>query len=109
MTVTVLKTHFHQQKPKIVKHRDYKSFSNDNFRHLIIQECSNLNDPISLSSFLEICHPVLNITAPVKQKYIRANNSPFINKEVKKNILTRTRLHNKFLKNRTKKIILSVI
>ena len=68
MTVTVLKTHFHKQKPKNVKHRDYKSFSNDNFRHLIIQESFNLKDPISLSSFLEICHPVLNITAPINPK-----------------------------------------
>ena len=35
----------------------------------------------------------------MKQKYIRANNSPFMNKILSKAIMTRSRLRNKFLKN----------
>ena len=101
MTITVLKTHFQKQKPKVKSYRDYKSFSNNDFRDFVLHECDKLHEPASLKSFLDICHTALNKSAPLKQKYVRANNSPFINKEVKKGIMTRTRLHNRFLKNKT--------
>ena len=34
-----------------------------------------------------------------KEKYLRANNQPFMNKMLSKSVMTRSRLHNKFLKN----------
>ena len=46
------------------------------------------------------CKNVLNRTAPLKQKHVRANNSPFINKTILKAIMKRTRLKNKFIKYR---------
>ena len=36
--------------------------------------------------------------APLKQKHIRTNQSPFMNKDIHKAIMTRTRLRNRFLK-----------
>ena len=36
--------------------------------------------------------------APIKQKCIRGNQSPFMNKDIPKVIMTRTRLRNRFLK-----------
>ena len=36
--------------------------------------------------------------ATIKQKHIRGNQSPFINKDIHKVIRTRTRLRNRFLK-----------
>ena len=44
---------------------------------------------------------ILNKHAPMKEKLIRANNSPFMNKTMSKAIMTRSRLKNKFLKNPT--------
>ena len=38
----------------------------------------------------------MNRTAPLKQKHVRANNSPFINKTILRAIMKRTRLENKF-------------
>ena len=38
----------------------------------------------------------MNRTAPLKQKHVRANNSPFINKTILRAIMKRTRLKNKF-------------
>ena len=38
---------------------------------------------------------------PIKQKYIRGNQSPFMNKDIRKAIMTRTRLRNGFLKEPT--------
>ena len=37
----------------------------------------------------------------LKKKYVRANEAPFITKELHKAILKRSRLRNKFLKDRT--------
>ena len=36
--------------------------------------------------------------APLKQKHIRTNQPPFMNKDIHKAIMTRTRLRNRFLK-----------
>ena len=41
---------------------------------------------------------ILNRHAPMKEKLVRANNSPFMNKTLNKAIITRSRLKNKFLK-----------
>ena len=44
---------------------------------------------------------ILNKHAPLKKKYIRANNSPFINKPLCKAIMIRSKLRNKYLKLKT--------
>ena len=41
----------------------------------------------------------MNKHAPMKVKYVRANNAPVMNKILSKAIMTRSRLRNKFLKN----------
>ena len=43
----------------------------------------------------------LNSFAPVKEKYLRANHSKFVNKELSKAIMLKTKLRNKFLKQKT--------
>ena len=39
---------------------------------------------------------LLNIHAPIKLKYVRANNGPFMTKELRKAIMLRSRLKNVF-------------
>ena len=51
------------------------------------------------SIFLE----TLNNIAPVKIKILRYNNNPFMNKALRKAIMTRSRLKNKFNKNSSEK------
>ena len=43
----------------------------------------------------------LNSFAAVKKKYLRANHSKFVNKELSKAMMLRTKLRNKFLKQKT--------
>ena len=50
---------------------------------------------------LNACKRILDIRAPRKQKYERGNHMPFMNKTLPRDIMTRTRLRNKFLKNRS--------
>ena len=54
-------------------------------------------------SLLAKCKNVLNRTAPLKQKHVRANSSPFINKTILKTIMKQTRLKNKFMKYRSER------
>ena len=39
--------------------------------------------------------------APLKKKYIRGNNSPFMNRILSKEIMKRSRLRNKFLESKS--------
>ena len=73
--VSVCKTSFKKQKPQTVTYRDYKRFDNEKFEENLI---TNL--------------------APTKQKHIRGNQSPFMNKDIHKAIMTKTRLGCRFLK-----------
>ena len=44
---------------------------------------------------------LLDRHAPLKFKYVRANESPFINKELRKSIMLRSKLKNNFNNKRT--------
>ena len=48
-----------------------------------------------------MCQSMLDQYAPRKQKYARGNDMPFMNKTLSKEIMKRTKLRNKFLKERT--------
>ena len=39
--------------------------------------------------------------APVKKRYIRSNQAPFMNKNIQKSFMTRSRLRNNFLRDKT--------
>ena len=51
--------------------------------------------------FLNIFIEVLNKHAPMKQKYLRANQGRFLAKNLHKAIMKRSRLRNKFLSDMT--------
>ena len=51
--------------------------------------------------FLNIFIDILNKHAPMKQKYLRANQGRFMRKDLHKAIMKRSRLRNKFLRDRT--------
>ena len=70
MTITVLRALFKKAEPKVISYRDYKNFTNDNFR-LLLEELSgnfDFTNETALDSFLDICREGLNKTAPLKQK-----------------------------------------
>ena len=85
---------FQKLKPKIIVYRDYKNFDNAKFRYDIVTATSNVND------FGMYKSTIFNIFSIIK-KYIRANEAPFMSKELHKAIMKRSRLRNKFLKHRT--------
>ena len=103
MTVTVLKTYFKKAPPKIVSYRDYKKFSHVEFR-MELQHCLSQYDVLEISNdeFVRIFMGVFEKHAPLKQKYVRANQGPFMTKELRKAVMTQSRLRNKFNQFKTK-------
>ena len=81
-----------------IKYRDYKNFDNNKFRSEILKRNFNYTD---LRTFKETVFNIFNKYAPIKRKYVRPDEAPFMTKELHKAIMKRSRLGNKFLKNRT--------
>ena len=72
MVVSVFKTSFKKQKPKIVTNRDYKRFDNGKFRESLIPRFSTGKN-ISYDAFENLVLQTLDKMAPIKQKHIRGN------------------------------------
>ena len=103
MTVTILKTFFRKAPPKIVSYRDYKKFSQVYFRSELHQYLTNYNIyELSNDEFVKIFMGIFDKHAPLKQKYVRANQGPFMTKELRKAVMIRSKLRNKFNKSNTK-------
>ena len=99
MVVTVTKTHCKKQKPKTIQYRNYKHSQEQSFNFELNNELmkADINNA-ELKEFNEIFLKVLDKHALRKQKYIRYNNSNYITKALQKEIMHRSRLHNKFLR-----------
>ena len=97
MTITVLRIFVKKQAPVFIKYRDYKSYDSLLFHHELSNRLSEVNpNDICYQTFENIFMNLLNKNAKVKQKYIRANNAPFMTKTLSKAIMIRSRLKNRF-------------
>ena len=96
MTVSALKTTFKKYPPKIVAYRDFKKFSNDLFS-VELNYALEFHDTLNINFDLlnDILMSLVNKHAPIKYKYMRANQGLFVNKELRKAIMTRSRLKNR--------------
>ena len=104
MIVTVMKTSYQKVEPRVINYRDYQSFSNEGFRESLLENMKGKlseNSDKSFSNFINTCNTVLDKQLPKKKKYVRGNQWPFMNKTLSKAIMLRTKLRNKFLKNRS--------
>ena len=73
MTLTVLKSSFVKQKPRVLIYRNYKFFNNTLFRDQVLNKLRNSNLQISdkdLKHFKETCLSVVNTIAPLKSRFI---------------------------------------
>ena len=102
MCITVLKVQYHKDKHNTVYYRNYKSFDNLIFKDELIRETSkhDINN-IQFDVFESTMLNILNKHAPLKQKHLRANNGKFVTKELRKAIMKRSRLKQKFMKTKS--------
>ena len=105
MILTVLKTTMQRVSPKEIIYRDYKHFEPNNFRSDWRKNLESIND---YESFEKVFLSILNKHAPLKKKVVRANHVPYVTKALRKAIMKRSALENKYLRNnklKTKSII----
>ena len=93
---TSFKSKVPRLKPKIVFYRNYKRFDENIFLDGIIQNENffmSSNDPnVNCKSITEHFFKKIYKHAPLKKKFIRSNQAPFLNRDFQKAIYTRTRL-----------------
>ena len=86
--------------PNIIRYRNYKKFNNKVFINDLEEQFSENNEFLNFESFKRIVDRTLDKYAPIKKRYVRANQAPFMNKRINKEIMKRSRLRNKrFLRN----------
>ena len=89
---------FTKSKPRVITYRDYKKFNENTFR----SEIQNLrSSEADLGFFKDSFFHIFNKHAPIKKKYVRANEAPFLTKELHVAIMKRSRLRNKFLREKS--------
>ena len=104
MTLTVMRKSFKKFQPKIINYRFYKHFQNEAFRETLLKNLSQenfVNNDNGFQRFRSISLNSLEKHAPSKKKYTRGNHMPFFNKDLSKAIMTRTKLRNIFLQNKS--------
>ena len=102
MVLTVLKACFDKQKPNVIDCRDYENFRAEIFRQELQTELAGLDvQCLTYASFQDTFLRVLDKHAPMKKRYIRANDTLFMNRTLCKAFMLRTRLKNRCNKKRT--------
>ena len=82
-------------------YRNYKNFDNSNFKAELRSEIE-LNQISDYNNFENVFLRVLEKHAPLKKKLVRANEAPYIAKTLRKAIMRRSQLENKYRKQRTR-------
>ena len=92
MVVTVMKSYFPKQAPTLIKYRNFKNFDNVIFRNKLQTSLMDNRPNTDYENFQTIFMDIFNELAPKKEKYVRANNAPYMNRTLNKAIMTRSRL-----------------
>ena len=104
MTLTVMGKGFKKPQSRIRNYRFYKHFSNEAYRESVINKLLQekfVNNDNGVQVFCDISLATLNKRAPREIKYAPGNQMPFFDKELSKAIMTRTKLRNNFIQNKS--------
>ena len=87
-----------RQSQKVITYWSYKNFNSENFNKCLGGSLSNCKNCSEYGGrFLE----VFDAHAPLKKKVVRANEVPYMTKALRKAFADRSRLENKYYKNRS--------
>ena len=79
---------FEKQPPQIVTYQNYKNYTKELFEKDIRIKLSEIDiENISYETFTNIFIDILKLHVPLKKKYLRANHSKYISKELSKEIM----------------------
>ena len=100
MVVTVLKTTFPKSEPRKIMYRDYSSYCPVEFGK-DLQRNLDLIEGGQYQPFDDVFLNTLQSNYPMKSKTIRANQQPYVSREMRKAIMTRSRLQHRYWKYKT--------
>ena len=98
LVLTTLIIKFSKANPKEVTYRNYKNFNSDKFKN-DLQSVLN-DDTKDYDTFETKFLTTLNLHAPLKKKFIRANHAPYMTKILKKAMMKRHELATKYYKTK---------
>ena len=102
MVITVLNSFYNNKKTKIIHYRNYKTFNANLFKKELNKELLSIDDDnTDLVEFTNNVLSILDKYTPIKRKYIPANNSEFMIKDLRAAIMHRSEVRQTFLKERT--------
>ena len=92
-----------KQRPSIVHCCKLKNFCNDSFikdiELRLPKLCNQQNLPFKILK--ESVNITLHKHAPLEKRYVKANQSPFMNKKLSKEIMKRSRLRKKYFNSKS--------
>ena len=100
-----MKSYISRLKPKNDHYRSYKNFNEEKFLSDVKEADFSFKTSNSDENYLDLTKVfsnIVNIHVPLKKEILRGNDAPFMNKELRKTIYTRSRLRNRYFKNPTK-------
>ena len=97
MVVTVLKTTFPKADPRIITYRDYSTYCAEDFGN-DLQRNLNLIKEGEYQPFDDVFMNTLQTNHPTKKKTLRANQQAYVSREMRKGIMTRSRLQHRYWK-----------
>ena len=106
MVLTVMRAHYERLKPMKIQYRSYRNFNEKDFLrdlgHMPFHKCNQMRDKENAyNCFKEIFTTVVDKHAPVKTRFLRGNQASFVNQELSKAIMRRSKLLNKFRKTKS--------
>ena len=99
MVLTTMRANYERLKPIQIQHRSYKYFRKDIFLRdlgmMSFHKCRDItNKDAAYDLFKQMFLTVVDKHAPLKKKLIRGTQAPFMNKELSKDIMHRSKLRN---------------
>ena len=88
-----MRTTFPKAEPKVIRYRKMGNYNSVNFSRDLEEKLKG--EPFTYDAFEKTFLDTLEIHAPQKTKTVRANNKPYLNKDMRKAIMHRSSLQNK--------------
>ena len=98
LVLTVLKTKFDKQKSTKIFYHKTKNYVQAEFNEDV---CNKLSECKTYTQFNDIYYSTLLEHAPLKQRSVRANQAPYMTRNLRKAIMTRSKLEKRFYKTKS--------
>ena len=107
MVLTTMTADYERLKPTKIQYRSYRNFSEKDFwgnlQNMPFHTCMEINDKdAAYASFKNMFKEVVDMHAPMKSKLIQGTHVSFMNKELSKAIMHRSKSKNLHNKTKTK-------